>query len=89
MFNPFDFAEHPGRAYLVATLLPLVPVIMLLFAATIRNMARSMCLDFRSSLPTHRAVCIGHRRRLARTPMRSSRNWDGIRRRSRNCAHAE
>ncbi len=41
MFNPFDFAEHPGRAYLVATLLPLVPVIMLLFAATIRNMARS------------------------------------------------
>ncbi len=41
MFNPFDFAEHPGRAYLVATLLPLVPVLLLLFAATIRNMARS------------------------------------------------
>ncbi len=41
MFNPFDFAEHPGRAYLVATLLPLIPVLLLLFAATIRNMARS------------------------------------------------
>ena len=41
MFNPFDFAEHPGRAYLVATLLPLVPVLLLLMAATIRNMARS------------------------------------------------
>ncbi len=41
MFNPFDFAAHPGRAYLVATLLPLVPVVLLLIAATIRNMARS------------------------------------------------
>ena len=41
MFNPFDFVEHPGRAYLVATLLPLVPVILLLIAATVRNMARS------------------------------------------------
>ena len=41
MFNPFDFAEHPGRAYLVATLLPLVPVVLLLIAATVRNMARS------------------------------------------------
>ena len=41
MFNPFDFAEHPGRAYLVATLLPLIPVLLLLFAATVRNMARS------------------------------------------------
>ena len=41
MFNPFDFAAHPGRAYMVATLLPLVPVLLLLIAATIRNMARS------------------------------------------------
>lgn len=41
MFNPFDFAEHPGRAYLIATLLPLVPVVLLLIAATARNMARS------------------------------------------------
>ena len=41
MFNPFDFAEHPGRAYLVATLLPLVPVLLLLVSATIRNMART------------------------------------------------
>ena len=41
MFNPFDFSQFPGRAYLVATLLPLVPVVLLLIAATIRNMARS------------------------------------------------
>ena len=35
-----DLANHPGRAYAVAALLPLLPVLLLAVAATVRNLAR-------------------------------------------------
>src|SRR5215204_6420621 len=34
------FPDNPGRLFVAATLLPLVPVVGLLIAATVRNLAR-------------------------------------------------
>jgi len=36
-----DFTAHPGRAFVAATLLPLVPVALLLLAGTVRNLTRA------------------------------------------------
>lgn len=35
------FRDNPGRLFLVATLLPLVPVVLMLLSGTVRNMTRS------------------------------------------------
>ncbi|MCZ2343584.1 MAG: NADH-quinone oxidoreductase subunit L [Bacteroidales bacterium] len=34
------FAEHPGRLYVAATLLPLVPAVLILLIGTVRNLTR-------------------------------------------------
>ncbi len=36
-----DFSAHPGRAFVAATLLPLLPVVLLLIAGTVRNLTRA------------------------------------------------
>jgi NADH-quinone oxidoreductase subunit L len=36
----FDLTDHPGRLFLVATLLPLVPVVLMAISGTVRNLAR-------------------------------------------------
>ena len=36
-----DFTAHPGRAFVAATLLPLLPVVLLLIAGTVRNLTRA------------------------------------------------
>ena len=36
-----DFSVHPGRAFVAATLLPLMPVVLLLLSGTVRNLTRA------------------------------------------------